>query len=208
MKNSINSGCEVTSKCHQFYSGHNGTIDKTYNCYRKNNFPRKIFSDNTLFNAVIGLAALSGVLALLLSITVYLICKMRITHGNPINLNFSHLQAPGRGIFTGQKRIQMLTRSTLAQLCDLQHHLVVLFFLKADFSSGLQFPPTSEHPPLVHASTHRPMCTTGTFLQLSKKPSSPTLAPPPVENQKERLKKGAMGYYGGTMGCYGGTMGY
>ena len=104
----------------------NGTIDKTYNCYRKNNFPRKIFSDNTLFNAVIGLAALSGVLALLLSITVYLICKMRITHGNPINLNFSHLQAPGRGIFTGQKRIQMLTRSTLAQFCDLQHHLVVL----------------------------------------------------------------------------------
>ena len=90
----------------------------------------------------------------------------------------------------------MLTRSTLAQFCDLQHHLVVLFFLKADFSSGLQFPPTSEHPPLVHASTHRPMCTTGTFLQLSKKPSSPTVAPPPVENQKERLKKGAMGYYG------------
>ena len=62
----------------------NGTTDETYNCKRKNNFPRKIFSDDTLFNAVIGLAALSGVLALLLFIAVYLICKMRITRRNAI----------------------------------------------------------------------------------------------------------------------------
>ena len=66
----------------------NATIDRTNNCYRKNNFSIKIFSDedsiNTLFNAVIGLAALSGVLALLLAMTVYLICKMRSTRRNAI----------------------------------------------------------------------------------------------------------------------------
>ena len=37
----------------------------------------KIFSDDTLFNVVIGNAALSGVLALLLAVVIFLICKLR-----------------------------------------------------------------------------------------------------------------------------------
>ena len=71
------------------------------------------FSDDTLFNAVIGLATLSGVLALLLFITVYLICKMRITRRNPIKTDVN----PVYGIDYEEKEVGQGIRS-MTRFCS------------------------------------------------------------------------------------------